>query len=111
MILPAVGLSMTTGKRVPLGDLVGVKFTDYYMKNPALVQTLRDRGIDARLSADDSISAEDISGKKQPKVYVQDPGDEIYVIRDANGEYIWKYKNEERLPDNCALVCTKFVIF
>ena len=119
MYSPAVGLKITTGEPVPLSALVGMKFTGYYMTNPALVGTLRDRGIDARLTETD----EELSGESAQitdsefkvkfipkKVYVQDPGDEIYVIKGAEGDYIWQHQRKERLPEAFTIICKKYVI-
>jgi len=119
MYSPAVGLKMTTGETVPLSALVGMEFTGYFMTNPALVGTLQDRGIDAKLTeTEEELSGESAqttdSGFKvriiPKKVYVQDPGDEIYVIRGAEGDYIWQHRRKKRLPKDFTFICKKYVI-
>ena len=115
MYSPAVGLKMTTGEDVPLSALVGVEFTGYFMTNPALVRTLQDRGIDAKLTETEECQETEspelaINKNKQKKVYVQDPGDEIYVIRGAELDYIWQHRHLKKLPSDFILRCRKYII-
>ena len=72
MYSPAVGLSITTGENIRPEELIGKEFTGWAMDNPAVVNTLRDMGIDARMS-EKYVDHEGNTKTKQ--VYVQSVGD------------------------------------
>jgi hypothetical protein len=107
MYSPAVGLSITTGENIRPEELIGKEFTGWAMDNPAVVNTLKDMGIDARMS-EKYVDHEGNTKTKQ--VYVQSVGDEIYAILDPEGKYINQFKDQEKLPDGYVITCKKYVV-
>lgn len=107
MYSPAVDLSITTGKDIRPEKLIGKKFTGWAMDNPAVVNTLREMGIDARMS---ETYVDHEGNTKTKQVYVQSVGDEIYAILDPEGKYINQFKDQEKLPEGYVIICRKYVV-